>query len=65
MALSTHTGSHVDREKYPDQVPETGEVPDCIVITTNPDGTLDFSPLPLGLRNIWLFKNGGEKNDVH
>jgi len=37
---------------------------ECIAIRTNIDGTLDYVPLPLGMRNIWLFNNGGERNDV-
>ena len=65
MAQSTSTLSCVDREKYPEITPEPCGVPDCIGIRTNLDGTLDFTPLPLGMRNIWLFNNGGERNDVY
>jgi hypothetical protein len=40
-------------------------VPAGIEYPTNIDGTLDYMPLPSAMRNIWLFNNGGERNDVY
>ncbi|MCK9593711.1 MAG: hypothetical protein M0Q91_17055 [Methanoregula sp.] len=37
---------------------------DCIDCRPNIDGTLDYTPVPLALKNLWLFKNGGERNEV-
>jgi|GEM_PF-3359423 len=42
----------------------TDMVPDSIDCRTNIDGTLDYTPVPLALKNLWLFKNGGERNEV-
>ena len=47
------------------RIANTETVPECIEIQTNIDGTLDFGPLPLAMKGIWLFNNGGEKNDVY
>jgi hypothetical protein len=43
-------------------VPEM--VTDCIEYGPNIDGTLDYTPVPLAIKNLWLFKNGGERNEV-
>jgi hypothetical protein len=65
MTQVTNTESGAGWRTFSDQKAGTNGVPDCIEIRTSMDGTLDFSPLPLGLRNIWLFNNGGERNDVY
>jgi hypothetical protein len=47
------------------RIADPDAVPDGIEVRTNIDGTLDFGPLPLAMKGIWLFNNGGEKNDVY
>lgn len=48
-----------------DQMTGTETIPNCIEMRTNIDGTLDYVPLPLAMRNVWLFNNVGERNDVY
>lgn len=48
-----------------DQLVDAKTDSDCIEMRTNVDGTLNFTPLPLAMKHIWLFNNGGEKNDVY
>ncbi|MFA5347136.1 MAG: hypothetical protein WC294_03280 [Methanoregula sp.] len=47
-----------------DQLPGTDMVSDCIDRRPNLDGTLDYTPVPQAFKNLWLFKNGGERNEV-
>ncbi len=47
-----------------DQLSGTDMVSDCIDCRTNIDGTLDYNPVPQAFKNLWLFKNGGERNEV-
>jgi len=51
--------------KFTDQLSGTGMTPDCIDCRPNIDGTLDFCPLPLAIKNLWLFKNRGEGNVIY
>lgn len=37
---------------------------DCIAFRINLDGTLDYAPLPMAMRNIWLFNDTGGARDV-
>lgn len=65
MTQSTSTESGSIWERNAETPEDMDGVPDCIACRTNIDGTLDYTPLPLALRNIWLFNNGGERNDVY
>jgi len=65
MTQSITTESGMVREKKLDRLEDRNGIPDSIACRTNIDGTLDFAPLPLAMRNIWLFNNGGERNDVY
>ena len=65
LTQSTKTETGMDWQKFANHLAESDGVPECIECRTNIDGTLDYTPLPLGMRNIWLFNNGGERNDVY
>ncbi len=51
-------------QKIADELPETDGTAECIAFRINVDGTLDYAPLPLAMRNLWLFNNTGGANDV-
>ena len=52
-------------QKIAENLSVTDENAECIAFRINLDGTLDYAPLPLAMRNLWLFNNGGEANDVY
>ena len=47
-----------------DHLSGTDMISDCIDCRTNIDGTLDYTPVPQAFKKLWLFKNGGERNEV-
>jgi hypothetical protein len=57
------TGSEMDMY-WPDGTGLTDLTSECIDCRLNIDGTLDYYPVPLAIKNLWLFKNGGERNEV-
>ena len=65
MTEKTNSEPRMDWQIGADHLADTEGAQDCIECRTGIDGTLDFGPLPLAMKNIWLFNNGGEKNDVY
>jgi hypothetical protein len=65
MTQSTNTESGIGWQQITNQLADANGVPESIAYRPNIDGTLDYTPLPLAMRNIWLFNNGGERNDVY
>lgn len=51
-------------QKIAENISGMDENTDCIAFRINIDGTLDYAPLPLAMRNLWLFNNTGGANDV-
>jgi hypothetical protein len=60
----TSTEMNTSWPEVNDQPSGTDTVSDCIDCRTNIDGTLDYTPVPQAFKNLWLFKNGGERNEV-
>jgi len=54
----------MNRPEVTDQLSGTDMITDCIDCRPNPDGTLDYTPVPQAFKKLWLFKNGGERNEV-
>jgi hypothetical protein len=52
-------------QEIDDMFSNLDDIVECIAFGKNIDGTLDCAPLPLAMKNIWLFNNGGERNDVY
>jgi hypothetical protein len=58
------TEMDTSRPEVTGQSSETFVGSDCIDSRSNIDGTLDYTPVPQAFKNLWLFKNGGERNEV-
>ena len=65
MTESTTKESSSDWKKNTDTPADADAMPECIAERTNIDGTLNYRPLPLAMRNFLLSNNGGETNDVY